>query len=803
MIRNYFKTALRNLSNNKGYASLNVIGLAVGIAACLLIFLIIQYETSFDKFHSKKDNIYRVLTTQNGPEGKELLSGVPFPAAVSLRLDFPQLKGVASIFKTGGSMFSVNSEKSETTAKFKEDDTYYIEPQFFDVFDFSWLAGNKDGLKDPNTIALTQTEAEKFFGNWKNAVGRTIKLDNKTDLKITGILNDPVANTDFPLKVLISYASLNNNDSGYQSNMTKWGSLYGENYCFVVLPENQTPTQFDSELKEFAKKHIPPTTTNESMQLQALSDIHYNTEIGKYTKGTFSHQLLDAIALIGLFLLIIGCVNFINLATAQAVNRSKEVGIRKVLGSTRKQLVLQFMSETLLITLAAIILGIIVTYSALPFFNKLLDIKLGVFFLTDPAVIIFILSLLIVVTFLAGFYPALVLSGFNPIAALKNKISAGNSSGVSLRRALVVLQFCIAQVLIIGMLVIINQMNFFKNKSLGFVKDAVINVDLPTDSVSLTRLNSLHDLLMQQPGVKAVSYSSSSPSDNTNINDEFTYDNSGKPADFQASMKFADAEYFNLYHLQMAAGRPFLKTDTLNELVVNETLLKKLGVLNPNLAIGKNITVQGKRALIVGVVKDFNVSSLKKQIPPVIMASDKSSYGSINIKVQPSGLKQTLAGVEHVWNSTFPENIYQYRFLDEKINDFYKDDNRLSQLFKIFSCIAILISCLGLYGLVSFMAVQRVKEVGIRKTLGASVGSIIYLFSKEFTILIIVAFVISAPVGWFLMNKWLLTFSYRYSLGPGIFVISITASVIIAWLTVWYKAIKAALVNPIKSLRSE
>ena len=792
------------MQNNKSYATLNIVGLAVGIAACLLIFMIIKYETSFDTFHTKKDNIYRVLTLQSGPDGTEYLSGVPFPTTQSLRLDFPQLKEVASILRSGGKIYSLNADQTSAPKKFKEDDTYYTEPEFFDVFDFSWLAGDKKtALTEPNTVVLTQTEAEKFFGDWKSAMGKTIKLDNTTDLKVTGILNDPPANTDFPLKVLISYSSLKDKDSGYAESLTNWSGINGEHYCFVVLPSSQTESQFNNQLTGFVKKHFTPGPIKQSMQLQPLSDIHYNAEVSKYTRGTFSHQLLNAIALIGAFLLVIACVNFINLATAQAVNRSKEVGIRKVLGSTREQLVFQFISETFIITFIAIVIGIIVAFAALPYFNSLLDIKLSTAFLEDPTIIIFIVSLLIVVTLLAGFYPAMVLSGFNPIAALKNKIAASSTSGVSLRRGLVVLQFGIAQVLIIGMLVIINQINYFKNTSLGFVKDAVINVDLPNDSVSLTRINTLHDELMQQPGVKGVSYSFSSPSDNSNWNDNFTYDNAAKSADFQANMKFADAEYFNVYHLQMVAGRPYIKTDTVHEFVVNETLLKKVGVLNPNKAIGKYISVAGKKALIVGVVKDFNVTSLKKQIPPVIMSANKSIYQVINIKLQPTDLKQTLSSIEHLWISTFPNYVYEYKFLDEKIANFYNDDTRLSQLFKIFSCVAIFISCLGLYGLISFMALQRIKEVGIRKTLGASVGSIIYLFSKEFTILILVAFAISAPLGWFVMHKWLLTFTYRFSFGPGIFIIAIAASVIIAWLTVGYKALRAALANPVKSLRSE
>jgi putative ABC transport system permease protein len=420
MIKNYLKTAWRNLFNNKSYATLNIVGLAVGIAACLLIFLIIKYETSFDTFHTKKDSIYRVLTVQAGPDGTEFLSGVPFPTTPSLRLDFPQLKGVASILRSGGRIYSLDVDHNSAPKKFKEDDSYYTEPQFFDVFDFSWLAGDKKtALAEPNTVVLTQTEADKFFGDWKSAMGKTIKLDNTTDLKVTGILNDPPANTDFPLKVLISYSSLKNKDSGYLSSLTNWTSIFGEYYCFVVLPNNQTESQFNNLLTGFVKKHFPPGPIRQGMQLQPLSDIHYNPEISKYTRGTFSHQLINAIGLIGIFLLVIACVNFINLATAQAANRSKEVGIRKVLGSTREQLVFQFISETFIITFIAIVIAVVVAFAALPYFNNLLDIKLSTTFLTDPAVIIFIICLLIVVTFLAGFYPAMVLSGFNPITALQ------------------------------------------------------------------------------------------------------------------------------------------------------------------------------------------------------------------------------------------------------------------------------------------------------------------------------------------------------------------------------------------------
>jgi putative ABC transport system permease protein len=807
MIRNYIKTAWRNLLRNKGYAAINIIGLAIGIAACLLIFLIIQFETSFDNFHSKKDRTYRVITATPGPNGMDFGSGVPFPTSEGLRTDFPQLKEVAAILRYGGHFTIGNNNNGRAVKKFKEDETYYAEPQFFNVFDFGWLAGDKKtALSEPNTVVLTQDEANKFFGNWHDAIGKVIKFENKTDFKVTGILKNMPPNTDFPLKVVMSYASMKVKGGDFNGNMHDWVSIFGSHYCFVILPDNMSPAHFNKNLSTFVKKHKPAEYAKNGMQLQPLNDMHYNTKVGIFTFHPFSKELISTISLIGLFLLVIACVNFINLATAQAINRSKEVGIRKVLGSKRSQLVLQFISETSIITLFAVVLAICLAEVTLPMLNKLLEIKLSSSFLADPILILFLFTVLIGVTLLSGLYPAMVLSGFNPITALKNRITAGKASGISLRRALVVLQFCIAQVLVIGTLVIIHQMDYFRNKSLGFDKDAILTVPFPNDSISLTKLPSLYDQFLQQPGIKSVSYSFASPSDNSGWGTDFKYNNSPKKTDFNANLKWADADYFSLYKLQFLAGQPYKKSDTITGYVVNETLLKKLGVHNPKEAIGKYINLwddKKKYARITGVVKDFNVSSLKEEIPAVLMSSWKDVYQVINIKVKPVNINQTLASVEKIWNNTFPDGMYEYQFLDDKIANFYKSDDQLSQLYKIFAGIAIFISCLGLYGLVSFMAVQRTKEVGIRKTLGASVGHIVYLFSKEFTLLIIIAFAISAPIGWYFMHKWLQDFTYKISIGPGIFILAIIVSVAIAWITVGYKAIKAALANPVESLRSE
>ncbi|HEX3384410.1 MAG TPA: ABC transporter permease [Mucilaginibacter sp.] len=778
MIKNYFKTAWRSLMRNKNYTAINITGLAIGIAACLLIFLIVQFETSFDRFHSKKDQIYRVLTVFHAPDGIFPSSGSPIPLSEGLRIDFPQLKVVATIMQNDGSHYTIrNNGQVETVKKFKEDQAYFADPQFFQMFDFKWLAGDqKTALAEPNTVVLSRDEADKFFGDWRQAMGKIIKYESKRDLKVTGIIENAPANTDFPVRLAVSWVTAISKGGDLYGNANDWVSTFGDHNTYILLPSNMSVAQFNADLKHFVKKHKPAQYNKDALQLQALSDMHYNTQVGVFSGHPFSKQLIDVISLIGLFLIIIACVNFINLATAQAVNRSKEVGIRKVLGSNRNQLVLQFISETLIITLFAVVLAAGVAEIVLPMLNNLLEIHLSSGFIADPVLLLFLLCVTLGVTLLAGFYPALVLSGFNPIEALKNKIKAGRSSGISLRRVLVVTQFCIAQVLVIGTLVLIYQMNYFNSKSLGFTKDAVITVPFPGDSISRTHINALKDQLLQQPGISDVSFSFASPSDNNGWGSDFKFNNSPKQTDFNAQLKWADPEYFRLYNLQFVAGGPYNKTDTVGGYVVNEVLMNKLGIHNPKDIIGKYIKLwddNKKYARVTGVVKNFNIGSLRNPIPPVLMAPWKDVYQKLNIKIQPANAKQTLAAVEKLWNNTFPAGVYEYQFLDDKIANFYKSENELSALYKIFAGIAIFISCLGLYGLVSFMAVQRVKEVGIRKTLGASAVNIVYLFSKEFTLLIIVAFVISGPVGYYFMHKWLQDFTYKITIGPDIFILAI------------------------------
>ncbi|MFD0793939.1 ABC transporter permease [Mucilaginibacter litoreus] len=803
MFKNYIKIAWRSLLRNKSYTTINIIGLAIGITAGLLIFLVIGFETSFDSFHDRKNEIYRVITERHAPDGIKYKQGVPFPTGPALRLAYPQLPLVASIFNGENALVTITDDRNHQIKKFKDDDVYFAEPEILKMFNVEWLEGDKKGaLTEPNTVLLSQRIAEKYFGNWHNATGRIITYEKKVNLKVIGVLKNPPRNTDIPFDIAASYLTLKSTDQG--PILTDWGSNMSAHNCFVVLPPNVTAANFNKFLNGFTKAQRGNEKISDYLVLQKLTDMHFDVRVGAFNGHIFSKELINTLTLIGIFLIIIACVNFINMATAQAVNRSKEVGIRKVLGSARLSLIMQFVSETFIITVFAVVLGVVLSIAVLPWLNKLLELDLTANFIQNPNVLGFLVIATISITLLSGTYPALVLSGYNPVKALKNKVTSGNKKGITLRRGLVVLQFGIAQVLVIATIIVINQLDYFKTSPLGFDKDAMLTVQLPNDSLSRHTLKSLSSRILTLPGVKDISYSFGSPSDNKNWGTTINYNDKPEEEDFKVSLKWADPEFYKIYNIKFVAGGPYNLSDTISGFVVNEAFVKSLGVKQAKDVIGKKITVwDDKSARIVGVVKDFNTTSLRDQIPPVLMASWAEQYEIANIKVQDNNLKQTLTSIQNIWNQTFPDDVYTYKFLDEKIANFYKKESQLSQLYKIFAGIAVFISCLGLYGMVSFMAMQRTKEVGIRKTLGASVSSIVYLFSKEFTLLILIAFGVAAPFAWYFMNQWLQDFTYRIHPGIGMFITAISLSLIIAWLTVGYKAFKAALTNPVKSLRSE
>ncbi len=807
MIKNYFKIAWRNIIRHKGYSAINIAGLTVGIAACLLIFVIIQYELSFDTFQPGYKNIYRVITAMNRQGVNTYNPGVAAPATEALRLAFPEAK-VGSIQSSYGSQVTVPSKSGNVfeDKKFIENTgVMFIEPQFFDAFQSSWLAGQPSALKDPNMVVIDKSSAIKYFGDWKNAMGKMLRMDNLLTLKVAGVINDAPANSDFPLKVMISYITWKQHPKDYMYR-DNWNMTSSSHQVYIKFPSNEPLSRINSQFAAFSHKQFnnKGTGNKTSLIVQPLSTLHFDKRFGD-TLGDHmtSTETLRTLSFIAVLIIIMASINFINLSTAQSVGRSKEVGIRKVLGSSRVQLIVQVIGETAIIVFIAVALALIVAEAALPYLKNIASVPDDIGLLNGGTLLFLVLVTVIIIA-LSGFYPAIVVSGFKPVSALKNKINAASIGGIPLRRALVVGQFFISQLLIIGTIIAVKQMDFVNSADLGFDKNAVLVIPGYTDSVSLQKMQALKQQLLQNPAVLSASFASDVPSSDNNSSTNFYFDHSKKDRGFDVFLKIGDADYFKTFGLHFIAGHGYEQADTMRQAVINETLMQKLGIKNAKDAVGKTISEGGGSwASITGVVEDFKTNSLRETVKPIIIYPQKAYESEVAVKIQTRDLANTVASLQKTWENAYPEYAYNGFFLDESIAKFYKQENQLALVYKIFAMIAIFISCLGLYGLVSFMAVQRTKEVGIRKVLGASITSIVYLFSKEFMVLISIAFVIAVPFAWYIMTGWLQNFAYRTSISAWIFIAAIAVSVIIAWITVGYKAVRAALVNPVKSLKSE
>jgi predicted permease len=817
MINSYFKLSFRTLWRNKAFSLLNILGLAIGIGASLLIFLVIRNEMSYDNYQSKRDRIFRVVTTSisrsNGEIGWQH-SYAPAPLPNGLRRNFPSLEKVAALESIGGGQVYIPGKDGTDEKRFKENDGIcFAEPQLFDILDFNWVMGTFKGMEEPNTAVVSQSVARAYFGSDDNAIGRTMQLwSYRVPLRIIGIFKDLPDNTDVPVRIAASFATFQRLENGerLRAEESDWRSLSGGSQCFVLLRKGQDIKPLQAQLPGFVKRNYREdetgTTDVTTLAFQPLREVHLDKRFNTLKGDSLSPGQLSALALIGVFLLLVACINFINLATAQSVSRSREIGVRKVLGSSRSQLLKQYLGETALITFIALVIGAMLAGISVPYLSRLMEKTLALDLLHYPSIWIYLLLTGIAVTLLAGFYPAMVLSGFNPIAAIKSKISTRTIGGISLRRGLVVFQFVIAQLLVIGTLVVLKQLQFFRSQPLGFEKDAVVLIDLPSDSALKVKYDYLKTRMLQLPGVAAASLCSKEPSsDGGWYRGDFSFNHSAGKQPYSIKMLCADTGYLSTFRISLAAGRLPYPSDTARELMVNETLVKKLGLKSASEILGKTITFnQETKALpVVGVLKDFNNTPLQNAIHPSAITTDYHYYGRLALRLRPEALNNTLKQLEKTFTEIYPTYIYDCAFFDKRIARFYKTEALTAQLFKLFAVLSICISCLGLYGLVSFMAVQKTKEVGIRKVLGASVQHIVYLFSKEFTILVGIAFLVAAPVGYYCMHQWLTGFAYHTQLTPGIFVLAIVLSIAIAWLTVGYKAVKAALVNPVKSLKAE
>jgi ABC-type antimicrobial peptide transport system permease subunit len=672
-----------------------------------------------------------------------------------------------------------------------------------ELFEVKFLTGSAAVLKDVNMVVLCKSVAEKYFGSWKEAVGKRIVNDNaQYDLQVAGVFEDVPDNSDFPFKIVTSYAGFVAQD-GHGWPLNDWGSNTSNHQVYVSLPPSINIAAMDQQLTLFEKKYNTENKeTKRTHFLHPLKNIHFDERFATNGDHITSKTSLYTLAFIGLLIILMACINFVNLSTALAVTRSKEVGIRKVMGGSKAQLKVQVFIETAAIVLIAAIIAVGLAWLALPYVKNMMVVQsqLNLF---NAGSFLFILTITIVTIILSGIYPAFIMGRFKPVEAIKNKINTSKVGSVSLRRVLVVLQFSFSQIFIIATVIAISQMNFIKNADLGFNKEAVLMLNINSDSTSRSRHDAFKDALIARSDVKQVSFGFDAPSSDNSWNSNFAFD-SMVDRKFSVQLKMADENYVNTYGLKMAAGRFYSQSDTAREYVVNETLLKKVGVNNPQEAIGKMFRIGGGRPMpIVGVVKDFKQQSLRDAVQPIVMMPRVKFYQAVGVKLMSTNLAKSRDEIKAIWDKFFPEYVYNASFLDDNINHYYQQEERLSTMYKVYAMLAIFISCLGLYGLISFMVVQKTKEVGIRKVLGASVQSILYLFSKEFTILISIAFVLAAPAAWYIMNTWLENFVYRIEIGIWVFLIAIVVSVLIAWITVGYKAFRAAVANPVKSLRTE
>lgn len=802
MIRNYIKTAIRTLKKNIGFTAINVLGLSVGLATCLLIVFYVVDELSYDKYNTKADRIYRITSDVmlNGRHGKYATSEGPLEAA--LKDNFPEIEKVTRLIDNNGlavsaSKFSIR--KGNTNIQEKK--VVYTESSLFDVFTLPMVAGDpKRSLDEPHTAVITESAAQKYFGN-TDAVGQVLTINDTSLYRVTGVIKDIPLQSHFNYDFFLSFSTLP------ESHWTGWG--YSGVHNYLLLRPGANIKSLEKRIAQLEIKHSPGpanlwTTGGNYLRtkLMPLLDIHLRSDAGFELDKGGSIQYVYIFSFIAVIILLIACVNFMNLSTARSSNRAKEVGVRKVLGSARGNLIAQFLTESTLVTLISTFIAIALAILLLPLFNQVSGKQLGFTLRSLTWLAPSLIVIVAVVGFLAGSYPALYLSGFRPIEVLKGKLSTGFKSSF-LRSSLVVFQFSISIALIISTLVIYNQLNYIHNKSLGFNRDQVLVIK--NTAVLGNQALSLKHELKQMPGVVNATMSLYQPTgDDRLITGLFPHREIDVKNDILTEFWSVDEDYMNTMGLKLVAGRNFSKdiaSDTA-AVIVNEAFAEKFGQKDPlNKFVYRNFD-HVQQFHIVGVVKNFNFESLKDKISPLALVYSPDN-GAISVKIKTTDLSGLMSKIEDKWKQFSPNQQFSYSFMDQDFDATYRTEHRLGTLFISFSTLAILIACLGLFGLAAYAAEQRTKEIGIRKVLGASVSGIVGMLSMDFIRLVFISMLIASPLAWYFMNKWLQSFAYRTGLHWWILAIAGMVAILIAFVTISFQSIKAALANPVKSLRSE
>ena len=807
MIKNYLKTAWRNIVRQKAYAGINIAGLAIGIAACLLILQYVSFELSYEDFQVNKDRIYRVRQDRydNGKLSTQWVSGA-FAVGNSFKDAIPEIEDYVKVVPRGPVVTEVNNQPIQL------DRMFYASSSFFNIFTYPLIAGDKaTALKEPFTAAISETSARKIFGN-TDVIGKTLLLNRRTNYKITAVYKDMPVNTQLKPDILLSYITFvkRTTDSTGKGPETAWqwdGCL-----TYLLLKKGADPSavekKFAPVVDRLAGDDLKKFNAKAIYFLQPLTGIHlyshYMTEPEINGDGKTVYLLLG----IAFFIAIIAWVNYINLATARAISRAKEVGIRKTVGSQRSQLVLQFLSESALLNAMALVLAIIIVVIAIPGFNKLSGQHLSFSLFSEINFWLGLAGLFVVGVFFSGLYPAFVLSGFRPIDVLKGKMTA-TSKGSLLRKGLVVFQFTASLFLLIGTLAVYRQVQFMRKQSLGIDIDQTLVVKPPivvTDSTYLQNMSALKESLNQQTGIRGITVSSSIPGETVDWNaGGIRLVGTDESTQKQYRVIGVDYEYMKQYQMKLIAGRYFSRdfgTDD-SAVIFNRRGFEQLGLDKPEDAIGKRIEFWGSRYTIVGIAENFHQQSLREAFEPLIIRLIPEVRGYMSIKTPASKAGQTVETVKSTWAKFFPGNTFEYFFLDDHFDQQYKADKRFGQVFGLFTMLAILVACLGLLGLASFTTIQRTKEIGIRKVLGASVVRILKLLFQEFALLLVIAFIVAVPLAWLTIKSWLQGYAFRINIHWSYFLIPFVAIMVIALLTVSFQSVKAALANPVKSLRTE
>jgi putative ABC transport system permease protein len=807
MIRNYFKIALRNLLKHKFISAINLFGLTVGLGCCLLILSYILNELSFDKFNDKADRIYRVSRSWFGPTGDVSLNlgAVAPPFGPLLKNDFPDIEKVTVLLPDGTSTFKYGEKI------FNETNGMFADQNLFDLFNVKVLRGNPaKALSDPFSIMLTPDLAKKYFGD-EDPINKVIRLDRQFQFKVTGIFENLPSNSHWHADHLLSFSTLKDTAIYGERNLQ---TNFGNNsfYTYLLLPKNYNTKSMEAQFPAFIDKVMPmskdgkqKTSAGTALALQKLTDIHLNSHLDSEIEQNGDIKRVYIFSAIALFILLIACINYMNLSTARSALRAREIGVRKVVGARKSELIAQFLFESVLLSWLALILALIVAQLAMPALNALSGQELSLNILLKRQVLMPLLLVPFVVGIVSGLYPALFMSSLKPILVLKGLFKVG-SANISFRKMLVVIQFSISIILIISTSIVFKQLKYMQKKNLGYNKDYMITMGY--NPLLNDPYESFRNDLLQNASIKEVARSSRIPSGRLldSRDASAAVGDSMIPVTTTIKNLAVDADFIPAYGIKMAAGRNFSRAyanDT-GSFILNEASLASLGIKNPRDIIGRSFRYGNTNGEVIGVMKDIHFESLHQKIVPLVLFHPAvPNYGRISIKLSGQNISATVSQIEQTWKKYLPEVPFQYTFLDESFGKLYESELKQGTIFTLFAFIAIFIACLGLFGLSAFAITQRVKEIGIRKVLGASIGSIVTLLSKDFLKLVLVAAIIAFPVAYYAMHQWLGDFAYRINIPWWVFIVAGILAALIAFMTVSFQAIKAAVSNPVKSLRRE